>query len=289
MINMKSFPSIRALRLPFLTVMLIALPLFISSAQEFFPNSQGASAKVKTFSPLLPLPPQGRTLEIDIKDKEYFPPARTLKIPPGFKENGARLAVRAGDTIKICNKDQLFFKPFSTSKGNKFQVPSLRPDSCMSYVVQNPSGNAISFRLFDEIHTAVGMRLSLVVLPANAPYEGEEDTPPPPKLRQYAINEGGDYILSEQPNSATRPRFSLSGTWKVGNDWVYAITQDGFHFTWSMGALDETGRGYIEGTKVTATWSGKNGSGSATGTVIVDAAGRATKIQWSNGIVFTRN
>ena len=95
---MKKFPRIHASRVPRLMVMLVALPLFSVSAYS-----------------------QGRTVEIDIKDREYFPPARTLKIPPEFKEDGVRLAVRVGDTIKICNKDRVFAKPFSVSKENKFE------------------------------------------------------------------------------------------------------------------------------------------------------------------------
>jgi hypothetical protein len=149
----------------------------------------------------------------------------------------------------------------------------------MSYVVQNPGGNAIRFSLFNEIHN--GNILRVVVLPANAPDEGEEDTPGDvgkDRRRRNVIEEGPSYWGPA----------SLSGTWKVGNGWVYAITQEGSTFTWTMEALDEKGKGTIEGTNVSATWSGKNGSGSATGTMVLDA-GVPIKIQWSNGIVFTRD
>jgi hypothetical protein len=204
-------------------VMLIALPLFSLSAYS-----------------------QGRTVEIDIADKEYFPPARTLKIPPQFKEDGARLAVRAGDTIKICNKDRFVAEPFSPSKENKFEgfpgPNGLRPGSCFSYLVQNPGGNAIPFRLFDAIHPR--SKLWLVVLPANAPDEGEEDTPRRPAISHlrgdtYPMSEGGEVIDPPRPpGTYVEESNKLSGTWKCDDGSTFVLTQSGVALTWEAKSTD---------------------------------------------------
>src|SRR6266404_5857086 len=110
---MKTLLNIRASRLLTLMIMSIALLLLISGRT---------------------IAQAGKTMEIDITNKQYGPPTRTPNIPPGFKEQGVRFAVRAGETIKICNKDQFFAKPYSLSAGNKFEGLSgpggLRPGSC---------------------------------------------------------------------------------------------------------------------------------------------------------------
>src|SRR5260221_426826 len=63
---------------------------------------------------------QGKTIEIDVVNNQYVPPTRTLRIPPEFKEQGVRFALRAGDTLNICNRSAVFAKPFSYSVGNNF-------------------------------------------------------------------------------------------------------------------------------------------------------------------------
>lgn len=80
----------------------------------------------------------------------------------------------------------------------------------------------------------------------------------------------------------------IAGTWKFHPDWVYVIAQRGETFTWSMAKFKETAEGKLTGTSVSAKWKGTNGPGSATGRLTVDANGRATRIDWSNGVVFVR-
>jgi hypothetical protein len=54
--------------------------------------------------------------------------------------------------------------------------------------------------------------------------------------------------------------------------------------------IAETGSGTIRGKAVEASWKGKNGQGSAKGTVTKqDSSGRATEIRWSNGVIFMRD
>ncbi len=167
---------------------------------------------------------QGSTVKIIIVDKQYIPPGRTPKIPQEFKTQGARLVVRAGDVVKICNADKLFAKPMSLSKENKFQGLSgsggLRPGDCITIKAQNAGNKPIPFWLHDEIHARA--KIFMVVLPANWPNEGEEDTPPAPAYSpndKFRMTEGGEVINDDprkKPCSAAESKsFSqMVGTWK---------------------------------------------------------------------------
>lgn len=237
------------------------------------------------------LPAQGKTIEINIVDKQYQPPAMTVKIPQEFKDKGARLVVRAGDIIKICNADKFFAKPTSLSMQNKFQgiegPGGLRPGSCITVKAQNPGNKPISFWLHDNIH--LKSRLFLVVLPANWPDEGEENTPP----EEGGINDNGD-------NSDYS---KLSGTWDlqsgspyggntqltVGNGVITGTSQRS-----ATAVIKITGGSYDTATKKLSfnylqEWSqrtgkaffdfGENSSNyTLTGTWVDDVSGRGTWI-----------
>ena len=81
----------------------------------------------------------------------------------------------------------------------------------------------------------------------------------------------------------------VSGSWYGSNNIQYVFRQSGKNFTWNLQRYSENGNGTIEGTTIRASWSGNNGSGSATGRIAEVNNGRATRIVWSNGIVFSRN
>ena len=169
-----------------------------------------------SLSPVL-LPAQ-KTTEIRIIDKRYVAPDKTPKIPEEFKENGARFVVRAGDVIKICNRDNYTAKPFSYSKENRFEGISgkqgLRPGNCITLTAKNPTNNPVIWKLFDEIHSY--SKLFLVVLPANWPDEGEESTP---------SNENGTISV---PDVIKECEGGFCGTWtRQGNQ---------FNAVWSNGA-----------------------------------------------------
>jgi len=289
---MKRVPGTRTLRVLHLMVILIALHFLSSSTSEFILIGQSALANVKTVSPLLAPLPQRRTIEIDIADRLYVPPAKTPKIPPGLKEKGVRFAVRAGDTIKICNRDTVFAKPFSFSKGNRFEglegSGGLPPGRCTSYVVQNEGKDAIRFDLFNAIHPDT--RLFLVVLPANAPDEGEEDTPPPPRTRTEPLvmfpTDGGVVIEDETQSGATKEQLvKWSGTYvNAAGTSTIIVTGDRGRLTaeenWKVG--DRYGRNAWVGCTVQANtakckWTGtyegdpaKSGTRSGTLTVTLD-------------------
>lgn len=93
-------------------------------------------------------------------------------------------------------------------------------------------------------------------------------------------------VLGERQPENT---LDIAGTWTYGTEWVYVITQNDAKFTWSLARNNQKAEGTITGKSVSASWSGPTSSGSATGTIIVDAKGKAVRIEWSNGIVFTRN
>ena len=81
----------------------------------------------------------------------------------------------------------------------------------------------------------------------------------------------------------------LAGTWDSTVDTVYHIQQSGSAFTWTVENSNEQGKGEIAGAKVTASWEGGSAPGSAEGGIVdQNAANRALKIEWTNGVVFTR-
>lgn len=83
---------------------------------------------------------------------------------------------------------------------------------------------------------------------------------------------------------------SLEGRWNSSIGFQYDITQSGTTFTWNViTPVREQGRGTLSGNGVTASWSGDNGSGNASGRITeTDAQGRAKRIEWSNGVAFFR-
>jgi hypothetical protein len=80
----------------------------------------------------------------------------------------------------------------------------------------------------------------------------------------------------------------VHGAWQGSNGHTYPLVQNGNSFTWSLATLREQGRGTVSGSTITASWSGGNGSGGASGRIEFDANGVPRRIVWSNGVVFTR-
>ena len=81
----------------------------------------------------------------------------------------------------------------------------------------------------------------------------------------------------------------ISGRWQSNILSVYDISQDGAGFTWRKLGSTEVGRGTVDGTSISASWTGGRAASSTTGTIEVDAEGRARRIVWKNGVVFFRN
>jgi hypothetical protein len=78
----------------------------------------------------------------------------------------------------------------------------------------------------------------------------------------------------------------LNGRWTNSGVVFYNLNQNGNNFTWTKENADEVGRGTIEGDDLKVSWTG---GGAATGKIVQrDANGRPRRIDWSNGVVFTR-
>jgi hypothetical protein len=79
----------------------------------------------------------------------------------------------------------------------------------------------------------------------------------------------------------------LSGRWGAfSNTYLYDVTQNGDSFSWTRLNTTEVGQGRVVGDNVAASWTG---GGSATGRITSrNSAGVATRVEWSNGVVWTR-
>lgn len=81
----------------------------------------------------------------------------------------------------------------------------------------------------------------------------------------------------------------IGGSWWLGNI-EYVFTQNGKEFSWDRkDDYNEKAKGKFTDivNQVEATWTNNGGKGSAKGTVIGEN-GVAIRIEWNNGIVFTR-
>jgi hypothetical protein len=82
---------------------------------------------------------------------------------------------------------------------------------------------------------------------------------------------------------------NVSGQWKSSIGLYYNITQKGNQFEWTVTKSNEKGQGNLKGNEVSVSWSGPQGSGSSIGQITaVDATGKATQIDWKNGVRFYR-
>jgi len=95
---------------------------------------------------------------------------------------------------------------------------------------------------------------------------------------------------SPKPQGVTpAPIPNVSGQWKSNIGVVYDMTQNGDNFEWTVKTKNETGKGFIKGSNISASWKSPFGSGASNGKITtVDSAGKATKIQWYNGVRFYR-
>jgi photosystem II stability/assembly factor-like uncharacterized protein len=90
-------------------------------------------------------------------------------------------------------------------------------------------------------------------------------------------------------DSLQERQYDISGTWRSNIGLVYQINQEGDSFTWNVESIRQRGEGTIAGGELNATWQGRSGRESGRGRVTAaDQNGRATRLEWSNGVVFTR-
>lgn len=81
----------------------------------------------------------------------------------------------------------------------------------------------------------------------------------------------------------------VSGQWGSNIGLIYNIVQTDNRFEWTVKGSNELGKGTLKGTELSVSWSGQQGSGSAQGKITkMDGSGRATQINWDNGVHFNR-
>ncbi len=114
----------------------------------------------------------------------------------------------------------------------------------------------------------------------------------------YLGDSSGMYTLVIETLDSGLP--DISGMWINNLGWVYEISQNGSEFTWIVTHqnVTENGSGLITGEggggdnggfqELQATWSDPNGSGSAAGRIDYDSNLYGIRIEWDNGVVFTR-
>lgn len=82
---------------------------------------------------------------------------------------------------------------------------------------------------------------------------------------------------------------SIEGEWTSNINVEYKIQQHGNSFDWYAEKLHEKATGTINERDVSASWSGDWGKNSTTGKIVAfDSTGKASRIEWVNGVVFTR-
>ncbi len=86
-----------------------------------------------------------------------------------------------------------------------------------------------------------------------------------------------------------KTQISMEGRWSSSILVEYDISQTGDRFTWTAPQLNQQGAGILSGQEVSTRWRGPNDAGTAEGRITeVDATGKATRIEWDNGVVLFR-
>jgi hypothetical protein len=109
-------------------------------------------------------------------------------------------------------------------------------------------------------------------------------------LPMSATNQGAKPVVMQVHKLAAIPvAGNLAGDWKGFQGMTFTFTQNGSQFAWSVKATGEKAQGSIDGDTLLVSWTNAQGSGTAKGMITAkDASGRATRIDWDNGVVFSR-
>jgi|GEM_PF-5554033 len=86
-------------------------------------------------------------------------------------------------------------------------------------------------------------------------------------------------------------KVSISGIWESNVGWKYDIKQKGAQFTWTVINRDQVGTGTIDKNNrdLQVNWSEKGSKGTAKGLIVeLTEQGKATFIEWDNGVFFHR-
>ena len=116
---------------------------------------------------------------------------------------------------------------------------------------------------------AIGIGAASCVVPIAGDNAGGNPAQPPPPLPPGAVP-------------------IIAGAWATNNNLTIDIAQNGNTYTWSCRERPIPGHGTITGATLDAYWTDFGQYLSATGNIQVNAAAVATKITWSNGVIFNR-
>ncbi len=116
----------------------------------------------------------------------------------------------------------------------------------------------------------------------------------PKVAKKKDINTAGTYTPAAAQKSgaefATAPKIpNVSGQWKGSNGLIYDMKQTGDRFEWVVKDKNENASGILKGNNISASWKRELRSGSLEGKITtVDSTGKATQIDWNNGMRFYR-
>lgn len=92
-------------------------------------------------------------------------------------------------------------------------------------------------------------------------------------------------------NLSLKKWISLSGIWESSIGWKYNVKQKGNKFTWTVINRKQTAGGTIakNAKDIHVTWKDSGSKGTVKGLILeVDDQGKATFIEWDNGVYFHR-
>lgn len=125
---------------------------------------------------------------------------------------------------------------------------------------------------------------------ANAPKT--PDTPTATFEQKQTQGQPKSKVMQMAPTGEETPISvpDVSGQWKSSIGLTYNLTQQQDRFQWTVMNSDEKGEEVVQGgSNISASWQGQQGSGSSAGKITaVDSTGRATQIEWDNGVRFYR-
>jgi photosystem II stability/assembly factor-like uncharacterized protein len=226
----------------------------------------------------------GRFFAKRAEAEEYF--SREGAGPPAQREQENLPAQRIERPLEVTQID--ISGPWFSNQGHRYMIEQHKLDFEM---VNLDEGRAAAGHFKDE---------RLVLSPEGDGYEIigqilEVDG----NGRAHLLEWSDGTVLAREPfphtiiQSGSEPAGAevadISGIWTSSIKRTYKITQHGRAFTWTVQGTDETSTGSLHGEEVVAEWTGTYGSGHAEGRITNrDASGKALRIEWSNGVFFTR-
>jgi hypothetical protein len=217
---------------------------------------------------------------------------RFIPLPESQKEIEARHALlgvewdNKTDYVFLHRQLEVTLYDLPKFQGNPLHLPGAAPEKLSSSVGEP---NVLHFALgkydFSEKASSLIAKIRGAV--------------PPPPERGTQGETAGTTHRAPPAGGASKPvpmklgtiklePINIAGTWKSNIGLVYEIAQSKDKFTWKVINLKQEGEGTITGDSISATWVDPKGRGGAKGKIILNEKGKSVKIQWSNGVVFTK-